>query len=452
MKPQTTLVLILAAVACACPLAGSAQSADALIDKLVDKGILTVNEANELREETDKNFTQAYSVKTGLPDWVSSMKFNGDFRGRFEGFYTEDDLAVDRNRLRYRLRYGVTVNFLQGFEAGLRLGSGDIDSYPASGIDPISNNQTFQNNGSKKGIFLDLAYGRWLFVNRPAGTALVTLGKMENPFTLTDLVFDHDYTPEGLAAQFTYKLADGHSLQLNSGAFVLDEISASTSDPALLGAQLLYQADLSKKISLSAGATFLAITSEEQLANNRVPNINAGNTRNADGTPAFDFNPVVADLGVTYTLDTMRFYNGAFPIRLAAEYIYNGGAPSRADNDAWAAGITFGKAGKRKTWEASYHYKWLGANAWWEELVDSDFGAFWASPQANSGMSSAGYAAGTNVRGHVVRLAYAPTDFLTLSTKFIYTHLIDDQTMTQQPPPSNQPDILRLQIDASLKF
>src|SRR5512139_279162 len=77
---------------------GSAQSADALIDKLVEKGVLSVKEANELREEADKNFTQAYSVKSGMPEWVSSIRLTGDFRGRFEGFYGEDDDFVDRNR------------------------------------------------------------------------------------------------------------------------------------------------------------------------------------------------------------------------------------------------------------------------------------------------------------------------------------------------------------------
>ena len=61
----------------------SAQSSDALIDKLVSKGILTVKEGNELREESDKNFTSAFAVKTGMPDWVSGYKFSGDFRGRF---------------------------------------------------------------------------------------------------------------------------------------------------------------------------------------------------------------------------------------------------------------------------------------------------------------------------------------------------------------------------------
>src|SRR5882724_9772429 len=85
-------------------LTARSQSADALIDKLVEKGILSVKEANDLREETEKNFNQAYSVKSGMPDWVSALKLNGDFRGRYEGFYSENRAFVDRSRLRYRVR------------------------------------------------------------------------------------------------------------------------------------------------------------------------------------------------------------------------------------------------------------------------------------------------------------------------------------------------------------
>jgi hypothetical protein len=84
--------------------AARGQSSDALIDKLVEKGILTVKEANDLREEADKDFTRAYSVKSGMPDWVTALKLNGDFRGRFEGFSTDNEAFVARNRWRYRLR------------------------------------------------------------------------------------------------------------------------------------------------------------------------------------------------------------------------------------------------------------------------------------------------------------------------------------------------------------
>src|SRR5688572_3343233 len=77
------------------------QSADALVDKLVEKGILSVKEANSLREEADKNFTTSYQIKSGMPDWVTATKLGGDFRGRYEGFFKDDPTFVDRNRLRY---------------------------------------------------------------------------------------------------------------------------------------------------------------------------------------------------------------------------------------------------------------------------------------------------------------------------------------------------------------
>src|SRR5260370_32461163 len=79
-----------------------AQSSDSLIDKLVQKGILTVKEANDLKEEADKNFTQAYSVKSGMPEWVTALKFNGDFRGRYEENNSDNIYYVTRDRFRYR--------------------------------------------------------------------------------------------------------------------------------------------------------------------------------------------------------------------------------------------------------------------------------------------------------------------------------------------------------------
>jgi len=53
-----------------------------------------------------------------------------------------------------------------------------------------------------------------------------------------------------------------------------------------------------------------------------------------------------------------------------------------------------------------------GAKCLVEEMTDSDFGAYWKAPLANSG-KAVDYFAGTNVRGHVVKLSYSPYDFLT---------------------------------------
>ena len=90
----------------------NAQSADSLIETLVDKGILTVGEAQELRDQADNDFKTTFQSKTGMPDWVTGYKVSGDFRGRFDQVTSENNLNNDRARLRYRLRFGVAGNML----------------------------------------------------------------------------------------------------------------------------------------------------------------------------------------------------------------------------------------------------------------------------------------------------------------------------------------------------
>src|SRR5579859_5457346 len=95
-----------------------AQSADALIDKLVDKGILSEKEAQDLRDEADQNFTTAFQSKMGMPDWVSGYKLSGDFRGRVEQYSSDNSAETDRIRFRYRLRVGLVVNMYDNLEVG----------------------------------------------------------------------------------------------------------------------------------------------------------------------------------------------------------------------------------------------------------------------------------------------------------------------------------------------
>lgn len=454
MNKQKLIAACLAAVAgLSLTQQGIAQSADALLDKLVEKGVLSVKEANELREEADKNFTTAYAVKSGMPDWVTSFKWGGDLRGRFEEFSSSNPLFEDQQRFRYRFRVGATVTLVEDFEVGFRLGSGNLESGLTTGSDPISNNQTYQNNASKKGVFIDLAYAKWSPLHSGSWSASTTLGKMENPFVFTDMIFDHDYTPEGAAAQVGYNFNDRHALKLIGGAFVVDNNARlasqpySAQNPCLTGGQLLLDSTWTKRLSTSAGVAILGITYADQLVNGAVPNINQGNTRNLVTTaPTYAFSPIVANAAVTYTLDEIPFYPGPFPIRLAGEYMRNGAAPDSADNSAYNVGLMFGKSGKKGAWELSYTWKSLGANSWYEEVVDSDFGALYQQTQPGSGFTGPNYGSGTNVKGNIVKLAYSPYDFLTLSAKWFYTWLI------VQYPNGSDSSMNRFQVDATIKF
>jgi hypothetical protein len=433
---------------CLCGTNAHAQSSDALLDKLVDKGILTVKEATELRHEADKDFTKAFSSKSGMPDWVTALKINGDMRARYDYFSSQNDAFVERSRFRYRLRLGVVATIKDNFEVGARLTSSD----PAGtfGGDPISGNTTFQDNGAKKFVYLDLAYGKWTFVNTKPISESITVGKMENPFTFSDTVFDNDYTPEGAGYNLTWRANDQHTLKVNAGIFVLDELGGDSKDPYLYGAQVRWEAAWSKKIASSLGVGLLNIVNEQSLTNNAVPNQNRGNTRNAGtGVLANNFNPVIADGSFTYTFEDglPAVYTAPFPVKLFGEYVNN---VAISDHEqAVQAGIVFGKAGKKGLWEVAYKYKYVGAEVWYEEFGDSDFGAYYAGTLANSGFG-AGYGAGTNLRGHVAKLSYSPFDSLTLSATYYRARCINGVAVA--PPLSSNSDMTRLIVDAMWKF
>ena len=327
-----------------------AQSSDALIDKLVQKGILTANEAKDLRDEADNDFKTAFQSKMGMPDWVTGYKISGDFRGRFEQFSGENNALIDRTRLRYRLRFGLTASLLDNLEAGFRLGSGDakgVGSQSAAG-NSVSANTTMQDNFSRKMVYIDAAYGKWTIVGAGDWLLAATFGKMDNPFQVTPMVFDPDITPEGGALTGGYTINDKHSIAFAGATFVMDEESGTTHDPFMYGGQVLWNAKWSPKWASSLGVGALSIVNAEQLTTANVPYVNQGNTRN-NGVLQYNYNPIIADASVTYTLDSFPLYNCAFPIKLAGEFMNNLGAGQ--NNNGYWAGIIFGKSGTKRTWD-----------------------------------------------------------------------------------------------------
>lgn len=411
------------------------QSTDSLINSLVKKGILTEQEAKDLKAEGDKDFTKAYSKKSGLPDWVTSLKFNGDFRGRYEGHYVDNQAYIDRHRYRYRLRFGATATLLDNFEVGLRLASANLITQggTARGGNPVSANTDLGLGESRKFIFVDAAYGKWTPIRNKEWTLSGTIGKMDNPFALSSMVFDYDLQLEGAALQTAHNFNDQHSLKLNSGVFVLDEFNQAggntgvspSHDPYFVGAQLLWEAKWTPKIETALGVSAFNIGKLDALNDTTEPNINAGNTRFA-GQFANHFNPIVGNAAFTYKLDSFPAYQGAFPIKLAGEFIHNPAAPS--SNSGWWGGVTFGKANRKRNWELFYRYQRLESDAWYEEFPDDDNGAFYAAahPLLAGSANGANYYGGTNVKGHLVKASYSLTDFATLSLTYYLNNLITD--------------------------
>ena len=442
----------------AAPDSARGQSTDALLDKLVEKGILTVKEANDLKAETDKNFTTALAAKNRMPEWVTSLKFNGDFRGRFEQNNADNSQYYERDRFRYRVRFGVVATLEDDFEIGFRLASGDpmsggaINSNPG-GL-PITANQTMSSLESSKFVWMDAAYAKWTPIHNPAWTVTGIIGKMDNPFQFSNMVWDHDITPEGAAFQIACNITDRHTLKGNGAFFVLDEINQGvgtlptlnpTRDPYLYGFQVLMESKWTPKFETALGAAVFDIAHKDSINAKAQPFYNSGNTRDPSGFLVYNLNPIIGTGSATYKLSKFPFYQGEFPIKATCEYVNNPGAPS--NNEAFRVGATFGKAGKKKTWEINYRYQRLEADAWFDALVDDDNGGFYAigNPQLTGTGKLNGWYGGTNVRGHFMQASYSFTDYCT----FTFTYYLNDLIINA---PGQSSDATHFMADLMWKF
>ncbi len=341
----------------------------------------------------------------------------------------------------------MAVNMLDDLEVGFRLGSGDakgIGSQSAAG-NSVSANTTMQDNFSRKMVYIDAAYGKWTPINSGGWLLAATVGKMDNPFSFTPMVFDPDIVPEGAALTGGYTINDKHSLAFTGAAFVMDENSGSTHDPFMYGGQVTWNALWNAKWASSLGVGALAIASPAQLSTANVPYINQGNTRDGNGILLNNYTPLIADASATYTLDSFPLYNGAFPIKVAGEYLHNPGA-TKQNNGYWA-GVTFGKSGHKKTWELSYRYEYLEADAWYDQMADDDHGAFYQNPPSSG---SAGYFGGTNIKGHLIKATYSFTDSLSFTTTCFINDLINQTVYNNVPEPKSS--ALHFMADIMWKF
>jgi hypothetical protein len=426
------------------------------LEEQVEQKVKVVDRKRELDSTAaDAKFKEATSRSSPAlfkaPDWLTSIKLVNDLRMRYDAAYAPDRDFVTRWRIRPRLRLGGIATLKNDWEIGFRLASTPKVGADSGG-DPLSTNQTFEDNGSRKPVGVDWAFARWTPIHTPKWTGSFTLGKMENPPNYTEDVFDVDYTPEGLAEQFSYKPHANHTLGAYFGQYFLDELQFSGKDPYLFLEQLRWEAKWGQRVNTAFTVSGLSITSPESLTTANVPDSNHGNTRDAAGALVNDYQLLIADGRLIYNLDSFPLYKGPFPISLNGEYIHNFGA-SR-DNVGYSFGPSFGRVtqtGKvqKGNWEVSYRYQELQGDANYEELTASDNGTFYRSrPLGEPGTGSfrPTFLNGLNLRGHAFRLAYAPFDSLVIDARVWLNEAI------KESPPGDTVQGVRTLVDLVWKF
>ena len=148
---------------------------------------------------------------------IGPLNLSGDFRLRDEIFFGgPSDRSQVRDRLRFRLRLNATAKLNDDINGGFSLASGDIN-------DPISTNQTTNQFYTRKSLGIDKA-----FINyNPHYFKPLTLtgGKFAYPWYNTELTWDKDLNPEGLAQTLAFEV--NHTPLLRRIALVAFELPFS---------------------------------------------------------------------------------------------------------------------------------------------------------------------------------------------------------------------------------
>lgn len=398
----------------------SGQSADALVNKLVEKGIITQQEAADLKKESDQDFAKSMAARSPMPSWTKNVAFSGDFRLRMDDLWAEKSLNLpERLRVRMRLRYGGVWTATDWATIGVRLGTGD-SGYGSGEGNPNSNNQTFTHNFSKKPLYVDAAY---VTIRPPDEDWIsVTGGKMNKilwePSLNSPMVYDPDVTPEGGVEQLSYKFGPDNRFQAfgNLGEFVLDEFKSTSRDAYMIDGQVGLTANLIGEAKAPALKTTVAGGYLTTMGLKSVPTAdgsgNKGNyTTGANYFANFDViygrgeaawkickDPVLGTPAVlTFGGEYDKNLNGAYATAAAGDH-----------TTAYTGQIMFGNAAKKGNWQVAYQYKYLGADAVYDSLTDDDFG-------------------GTDRKGHIVKAAYNIKDWWQIGATAFWTEKISDR-------------------------
>jgi hypothetical protein len=302
----------------------------------------------------------------------SRLNVSSDFRLRYEGNYGDADARDwDRGVLRARLGANYIVN--DWLTVGGRLATGDPD-------DPNSTDVTLSNFADDLDVSLDQAYAQFKF-----GNAEVRSGKFPLPFTRTELVWDGDVNPQGIAANYGIPVGGG-ALKF-SGLYFLVDHSVAGSDSSMLGAQIGLDIPLTEHFGFELSAA------RYDYSLPGVAGADAGDFRSnligPGGRYVSDF-----DLIDVITSTTFRGWE-RWPVRLTGEYVNNRGARTPGDT-GYSIELSAGQALERGDWRFGYGYS--------VAEVDAVLAAF----------SHDNTTIATNYRQHTVFVNYAFMDNIVL--------------------------------------
>jgi len=424
MKQNLPIKLLTLAAVAVCALTGRAQtppatpppapattpSADALLKKLVEKGVLTDQEAKDILAESTPTNTPASKWK--ISNAIKNIELFGDVRFRYE--YREADNAPGsgsdkddyyRERFRFAVRAGIRGDLFDDFYYGLRLETASNPRSPwvTMGEGGSQSNPTpFAKD--KFGVNIGQAYLGW----RATDWYEMTIGKMPMPLYTTPMIWDTDINPEGFTEKFKFSPSQYVDLFATFGQWVYQatdpDFGIPASDTFILAWQLGANIKLTKDISLKVAPVLYNYTGLGQT--NLVNQIYTGEGLNGinvglytNYATALHFNQNgINNLLVLEIPAELNFKIGNYNTRIFGDFAWNPYGDDRARAAAAAAGPTilpaavlgqdkayqigaaignlglvYGQTSKKHTWEARAYFQHIEQYAVDVNIIDSDF-------------------------------------------------------------------------------
>ena len=398
------LWLFAAACLVACPKVASAGETDLLIQKLVDKGVLTGNEAQILTDEIKQDVTKQNSkgMNDMLPQWIQTIKIKGDTRLRFEAVKDKqatpsNDTVYGYSKSKYltherlRVRLGLEAKVNDQMQVGIGIATGAANdprsrnvtlgadnsysrntTYTGTGATAGKNYGTDYTPGSGKNIVLDYAYAKYT----PISWATITGGKFQNPmWSPWDMVWKGDITPEGAAVQINYPVNGDLSLFFNNLDFALrDPDVAGSKNLGMYGFQPGFVWSITPSISLKSAVAYYQF--ENLRGNPKFSYSQGGNRLDAGGNYLDNHNSIQpnAEIGFKNPFgETMGQYLPYASI--FGDYIRDLSSKNGTSSiSGYDGGVKFGyeKVADWKQWQARGAVSKMGKDAWVDAFTDSD--------------------------------------------------------------------------------
>ncbi|HEV2330498.1 MAG TPA: putative porin [Verrucomicrobiae bacterium] len=212
----------------------ASNAPDPLLDLLIQKGILTQQEAERVEAEAQSRRTnetqipQTQPSKWNISKGIRNIELFGNARLRYEDRYAADPAgnSIDLRRWRYALQVGLRGDLFDQFYYGVRLDTGTSPRSDSVTFGTSASSGPYQGpfGRSNDGVDVGEIYFGW----HPWSWLDITIGRMDNPLYTTPMVWSPNITPEGFAERFKYTFGQAQFFA-NFGQFLYADLADSAS-------------------------------------------------------------------------------------------------------------------------------------------------------------------------------------------------------------------------------